>query len=719
VTGRRFTLRVGDTVGGRFELTGEIGEGGMGRVYEAVDRKYDRAAAVKVIGRGLAEDEEFRLRFEREANAAERATHPHVLPVWDHGEQAGLLYLATPLCDSDVASLLAERGQLEPRRALDILMQIAWALDWAHGRGVVHRDVKPENILLVTGPREDHAYLADFGLAKAASLDTLTQAGIPAGFTPAYAAPEQWLGEAVGPAADQYALAATLYTCLAGRPPFYPRRGPSLRDAHLKDIPPELDGVVDGIPEALANAVGRGLAKSPGGRYGTCRELLTTAQSALEASSSQAPSQPRISGPQGRGMPAFTDETRVSNVTPVSPPKAEPEAAEPEPATAEPAGAEPEPDVTPPFEQATAIAAQAAGAATPASQEPPPASEPAAEAAVVTPRAAKPAREKGSKRGLLIGALIVGAIAVGAGAAVLLGGGSGGSGKHAPVAKKLELAVGERPTDLAGGAEGGGGIWVANFGETTVSRIRPTAGVVSPRAILMGFNPFGVAIGDGRVWVAGLTGDLAEIDPKTAKRVGATRNVDVDVYAIAAGFGSVWIVNGTANHITRISVGAGAPPRPRDVIDAGRGTRDVAVGESAVWVANHDAGTVQRLASDGTLDATIPVKGGIESIATGGGAVWVADPARGSVFRIDPQTNKVVTEIKVAAVSEDADVVVGQGRVYYVNHDTGTVTRIDPKTNKKIGQDVRLTQHAAAATIAGNALWVADKDRPIVIKLPF
>src|SRR5215210_150098 len=208
VSNRRRTLGVGDVVGGRFRLEAELGEGGMSRVYEAVDLKYQRAAAVKVLARWLAEDEEFRHRFERESVAAERVTHPHVLPIWDHGDEKGLLFLATPLCDLDLGDLISDRGRLDIDRALIIIAQVAWALDWAHGRGVVHRDVKPENVLLVSGPDSEHAYLADFGLARARVDDTLTQAGHPPGLTPAYAAPEQWRGEAIGPAADQYAVAA-------------------------------------------------------------------------------------------------------------------------------------------------------------------------------------------------------------------------------------------------------------------------------------------------------------------------------------------------------------------------------------------------------------------------------------------------------------------------------------------------------------------------------
>jgi serine/threonine protein kinase len=204
-------LGLGDVLAGRFQLVADVGEGGMGRVFEALDLKHDRSAAVKVIYRRLAHDPEFRTRFAREAEAAERANHPHVLPVWSYGEDDGHLYLVTPLCDTDLAGLIEDRGPLEVTRALSVTSQVAWALDWAHGRDIVHRDVKPENILLVAGPAEPHAYLGDFGLAKVATNATLTRHGTAAGLSPAYAAPEQWRADRVTPATDQYALAGTLY----------------------------------------------------------------------------------------------------------------------------------------------------------------------------------------------------------------------------------------------------------------------------------------------------------------------------------------------------------------------------------------------------------------------------------------------------------------------------------------------------------------------------
>jgi hypothetical protein len=315
---QRPRVKPGDRVGGRFELLAEIGEGGMGRVYEALDLRFERAAAVKMVHRRLAANPEYRARFEREAAGAERANHPHVLPVWDHGRHGDFLYLATPLCDTDLAELVyEERGRLDPPHALRILAQIAWALDWAHARGVVHRDVKPENVLLITGPTGEHAYLADFGLAKATNDETLTRVGHAAGLSPAYAAPEQWLGLETGAAADQYALAATLYGCLAGRPPFNEHHGDDLRDAHLTSPPPRLDSRLVPHADALSDVIARGLAKRPEARYASCGEFIAAATAAIAEAA-----------PGGRYVPEADGAYAASSgaITEIEPGPADPEA---------------------------------------------------------------------------------------------------------------------------------------------------------------------------------------------------------------------------------------------------------------------------------------------------------------------------------------------------------------------------------------------------------
>ncbi len=721
VSGRRSRLGVGDVLDGRFKLVAELGEGGMSRVYEAVDLKYDRAAAVKVLARWLAEDEEFRQRFERESIAAERVNHPHVLPVWHHGDQDGLLYLVTPLCDTDVGGLLDDRGPLEPSRALAIIAQVAWALDWAHGRGVVHRDVKPENILLVSGPGDDHAYIADFGLAKSNFESTLTQAGHPAGLTPAYAAPEQWLGEAVGPAADQYALAATLYTCLTGHPPFHPRRGPSLREAHLSESAPELDSVVPGIPTELARAIAQGLAKSPSQRFGTCRDLVTAAQIALQRerhAGMPVPGEPVA--------PAASATVLSSEVSGPDAPPTPPAFAPPPPGSTEPSAPWAEVD-----ERRSASPVSAPGLPVPSTAgvvsvspgEVAAAELPAVEAAPALAGADERARPDGpdgprSRRriGLTVAGVVLAALAVAA-LVVVLGGGSEdpSAPSRAPVGNVRQIPVGAAPIALAAGT---GGVWVANSGADTLTRIAPREGVVRETAIRAVANPFGVAVVGDRVWVVGPEGDLVALDAQTGRPL-TRANLDISADGLAAGFGAVWILNGTADSVTRVDVESGQVGAQR-VITVGKGPSDIAVGADGVWVVNSVEATLVKLAptTGKVVGARTRLPGAPDAVAVDGGAVWVTNAGKGLLLRIDSNTRKV-TEIPVGSAARDADVAVGDGAVFYVNHTDGTALRVDPRTARPVGKPIRATTSPVDAVVAARALWVADNETNTVARLGF
>jgi Protein kinase domain/PQQ-like domain len=715
VTGRRRGLSVGDVVGGRFSLVSELGEGGMSRVYEALDLRYDRAAAVKVLARWLAEDEEFRQRFERESVSAERVTHPHVLPIWDHGEEHGQLFLATPLCDIDLGELITSRGQLELDRALAIIAQVAWALDWAHGRGVVHRDVKPENVLLITGPGSDHAYLADFGLARANRDQTLTQAGHPAGLTPAYAAPEQWRGEAVGPAADQYALAATLFTCLAGHPPFHPRRGPSLRDAHLSESPPELHGVVGGLPDALAEAVNRGLAKNPSHRFGTCGELVAAAQTAAQRAR-----------PSSTPHPGGAD--KVAQATLVDAPGTAATPQEPEPAA--PAAAA----TAPPGAGAPHAAAPVPAATAPPSAPAPPAAPGAGAAHVPTGPRAPAGGPSPSRRRLVAGAVALAVVVLGVLGAVLLsgsddspsagdtrpgsgqgggaGGGRGGGGGEGGGVQRI--AVGSSPRALAAGE---GGLWVANSGASTVTRIAPRTGEVRAAAVGAVDQPFGVAVAGDRVWVVGGGGELAEIEARSGKRVRTT-NLRGQVDAIGAGPAALWLLNDTAGTVTRVDVSSGRPVGGTPV-RVGSGTSDIAVGLGAVWVTHSSSATLTKLDSaTGQVTRTIDIRGAVGGVAVDDSAVWVANPGRGKLIRVDPKTG-TPQEIAVGRPVNNADVAAGDGAVFYVDLDSGTATRFDPATRKRAGSGVQVAANPGAAVVVGRALWVTDTGRDAVARLTF
>ena len=252
----------------------------MGVVYRATQVGLDRTVALKVITPAFAEDEEFRERFKRESRLAASIEHPNVIPIHEAGEADGVLFLTMRYVDgTDLRSLLDREGTLEPRRAARIVAQVADALDAAHGAGLVHRDVKPGNVLMAAG---DHAYLTDFGLTKRASSESaMTKTGQLVG-TVDYIAPEQVEGKRVDARTDVYALACVLYHLLTGHVPYDKPSDMARLFAHVNDPPPVLSEAVPGLPPGLDEVVARGMAKDPAERYPSAGDLGRAAVAAAE-----------------------------------------------------------------------------------------------------------------------------------------------------------------------------------------------------------------------------------------------------------------------------------------------------------------------------------------------------------------------------------------------------------------------------------------------------
>lgn len=262
-----------------YRVEGVVGRGGMGVVYRAMDLRLERPVALKLVAPELAGDEVFRRRFLREPKLAAALDHPNVVPIYEAGEHEGRLYLAMRFVDgSDLRTLLRQDGGMPVERALVILEQVAGALDAAHRRGLVHRDVKPANVLV---DEDGHAYLTDFGVTKQLGGDS-TDTGQIVG-TLAYLAPEQIRGEGVSGGADEYALGCVLFECLTGAPPFQRDTEAETLWAHMQDPVPS----VPGRPE-LDPVLRKALAKEPGDRYGSCAELIDTAAAALGLSAPPA-----------------------------------------------------------------------------------------------------------------------------------------------------------------------------------------------------------------------------------------------------------------------------------------------------------------------------------------------------------------------------------------------------------------------------------------------
>jgi Protein kinase domain len=275
------TLTGAELAGYRIEAV--AGRGGMGVVYRAWHLGLERPVALKVISPDLASRDEFRRRFRRESRLAAALDHPNVLPLYEAGDHDGVLYIAMRWVDgTDLGHLLREEAPagLELDRGVRLVEQVAGALDAAHARGLVHRDVKPANVLLASEGDGDHAYLADFGLAKRESTGGLTETGRWLG-TPDYAAPEQIEGAKVGPSADVYALGAVLYAVLTGRPPFPRETIVAVAYAQIHDAPPRPSAARPRLPRGLDRVVERALAKRPDDRFASAGDLATAARAAL------------------------------------------------------------------------------------------------------------------------------------------------------------------------------------------------------------------------------------------------------------------------------------------------------------------------------------------------------------------------------------------------------------------------------------------------------
>ena len=268
------------TTFGKYRLIELLGQGGMGEVWRAHDTALDRVVAIKILPADTSADPVFQQRFRREAHAAARLNSPHVIPIHTHGEIHGRLFVDMRLIDGrDLQSLLAAGPPLSPDRAVHIVEQVAKALHAAHRVGLLHRDVKPSNILL---DDDDFAYLIDFGLARTAGEMGLTTAGAVVG-TFHYMAPERFTDDDVDPRSDIYALACVLYECLTGRHPF-PGDSPAAQlNAHLNAPPPRPSASHLGLPRGLDAVIAKGMAKRPDERYATAVDLAHAAREAVAA----------------------------------------------------------------------------------------------------------------------------------------------------------------------------------------------------------------------------------------------------------------------------------------------------------------------------------------------------------------------------------------------------------------------------------------------------
>jgi tRNA A-37 threonylcarbamoyl transferase component Bud32 len=590
--------RVGTAFGG-YRIEAVIGRGGMSVVYRAEHLQLKRKVALKVLSPDLAEDDRFRSRFLRESELAASLDHPNVVPIYDRGEVDGLLYIAMRYVDgTDLKTWLRREGVLTGDRALAIVAQVARALDAAHERGLIHRDVKPSNVLVTGRPGHEHCYLADFGLSTSMSDRSAVVSPQQIVGTIDYIAPEQIRDEDVDARADVYSLTCLFYECLTGAVPFRRASDVAVIYAHLEESTRRASQLRPALPSALDPVIDRGLAKLPAERWQTSGAMVDAARSALASGGRRrsflarrrrllvpvvavlaAAAAIAMAFGGGSGTPIARAETLVRLD-----------------ADGAPAGGI-ELDGRP---TAVTVCAGSVWVTT-------------ADGAVaeIDPRTL--AVHRVSVRGMPSDVADVGTLA-----AVV-----SGPPEHVTM---IDAAYGQVSGTIAlpdGGRSAtavayGRDIWVANPSRRALNRLDPPYTAVSGTVRTPGV-PRLLAAGEDAIWAAG-SRVLWKIDPASGK-IRARILLPVAPVAIAAGNGGVWVVGGRAPTLLRLDPATG---RITKRIRVGRSPVAVAVGPRSVWTVNRADGTVSRIdPARNVVASTVRVGSDPVDIVVGLGSVWV------------------------------------------------------------------------------------------------
>jgi tRNA A-37 threonylcarbamoyl transferase component Bud32 len=621
--------RLGTTIGG-YRIESLIGRGGMSVVYLAEDVHLGRRVALKFLAPELASDSKFRERFVRESRLAASLEHPNIVTVYEAREADGQLYLAMRyVAGTDLKRLIASEGPFDPERTVSILTQTASALDAAHAEGLIHRDVKPGNILITprSGPGgRDRVYLSDFGLTKRATSDSgITATGQFVG-TLDYAAPEQFEGGQMDGRADVYSLGGVLYECLTGDVPYPRENQAALVYAHLQAPPPKVTAIRAELPPTIDGVVAKAMSKLPDDRYQSAGELAEAAAQALgvEAVAPVTPTRP-VGTPPSPRPPRRTSRSALVGMG---------------------AGA-----VAVALVVGLIVANR--GGKTPAARGTSEATSTGPAAVVVVDYVARIDRASGQ----ILARIPMGEhpidVAVGEGSVWVVD--KDGSVRRIDPVTNTAVVIDGVAEDPRAIAAGEGAVWVADGIKGVLRKIDPASNRVEA-PIQVGGVVFEVAAGGGAAWAATNQAEV-RVDPGPEGRVAASftgsSGADSSSYVSAVGGGFLWVAN-DAGGLYRYEISTGKLDRFQLQVPA----RALAATQSDVWVTGCGTpGTVIRIdARTGEVLATIAAGGAVcpyvnagnqISVAAGPEGVWVTDGFNGTVSRIRETTNQVDAPIKI------------------------------------------------------------------------
>lgn len=613
---------VGDEFGGH-RIEAVIGEGGMGVVYRARNLALDRVRALKVLAPSLSADDRFRERFRRESRLAASIEHPNVIPVHQAGEDDGHLYLSMRLVEGrDLRELVTIEGALDPPLAASVIHAVAAGLDAAHAAGLIHRDVKPANVLVGEGADDGRVYLTDFGISRTTGRgETVTGTGELIG-TADFVAPEQIAGEEVDERSDVYALGAVLHYALTGEPPFPRDSELATLFAHSHAPRPRPSEVRPGVNPRIDAVVAKAMAVDPDERFPTAGALARALDAVLEDERTE----PLGAPPRGR------HRRRRSRA--------------------------------PWLIAAAAIAGVAAVGVALALSGGDPGDDPGS-------NAEGPAVDASIEVGRRPVAIDVGPERIWVAAR---------EGDEVDAIDKrtreVELEVElPSPSSVAVGFDS---VWATSKETDALYRLDPLEGV-GPVKIPLGAaaDPADVAVDGDWVWVANAGAEnVVRIDPVANAPAGDVP-LGTEPRAITTGEGSVWVTNIAAGSVTRID--PEGVDRVGSSIPVGELPGDVAVGEGAVWVTSNLNGTVYEIDPTSNETAGPPIEAGDlpRGIKAGLGFVWVALGDDGTVVRIDPESRSAVGA-PIAVGPDPADLALGNETVWTANEGDATVSRIAP-----------------------------------------